>query len=161
MKLTDNNFLNSVILWMEVVHSEGKLNLDNLRNDASHSLRGGLLRYILDGNSPWRVPPPLYMSRPWYGLFDSGKDLLATRMEVWKMSDKGWTCENADKTVVIGQSRWDVVEEHGTGDWTLTPSEGNGGGPRCGQYRVTIKGPAEIGVHVHMYRLYLPPERWE
>lgn len=105
--------------WMRVRETTEygkKRPLDTARTfdlEATHSLRGGLLAYILDGNEPHEHPPPLYMSRPWHHLIDQGAEGVKGHMPVWRKEDL------MPGKVSIGQHAWDFVEELGENDWVI------------------------------------------
>jgi uncharacterized protein YihD (DUF1040 family) len=96
--------------------------------EADHSLRGGLLgRMLLEGKDPLPLPPPTYMSRPWYSLVEKGEGItydlfpLSLFDVASKYPDVGpereAAMENhvpaAGETIVVGQAaEWTFVEAH-------------------------------------------------
>lgn len=121
--------------------------------EAEHSVRGGLLGYILEGNVPWKVAPPIAHSRPWYGLFEAGLEPIEGELDVWSLRERGF-----DKAgLVIAQGEWDIVEELGDDEWVATPAERNGGGPTCGQWHVKILDKEGFWPRVRLQRCSKEP----
>lgn len=111
------DLLHSMRLWEAIKskHSDSGPSGGSLITDALHSLRGGLLgRLYMEGKDPLPHPPPLHMSRPWYGLCE-GKRRYRGIMEVWHKPHR-----HKDK-VFIGQHPWDLVETKGRHDWIVRP----------------------------------------
>lgn len=126
--------------WWKTRDKEGHtLTPDSFEIEADHSLRGGLLGWILDGRKPQPVPPPLFLSRPWHTLIESGEATVSGFL-VWKF--KKMPARRDSDVVVIGQSpEWHIVEERDNGvmllrnkrpehgQWLATPSYQNGSEP--------------------------------
>ena len=87
--------------WLMVRQAEGKpVNPIFFAMDASHSARGGLLGYLLEGKKAWSEPPPKSYSRPCYAFFEAGMDGLTFTGEVWQ----------DPLIVVINQHAWSILE---------------------------------------------------
>lgn len=123
--MTDRiQFLQAIQTWIDVLEREGSpLDPSRFLTDAQHSLRGGLLEYLMKGNEPHEHPPPLYYSRPWHQLIDDGG--YEGPLEVWRLHEKwGSDCDAPDE-VIIGQHGWQLLEILGESkyriQWTGRP----------------------------------------
>lgn len=97
--------------WLEVreEHESGDLpGLHRLKYDAGHSLRGGLLDWMIRGNEPLEQPPPRFMSRPWHDVVDSGEAVVdEVAVNFWEADD---TLFLDFDHVDIGQYPWRILE---------------------------------------------------
>lgn len=143
---TTAKFLAAIEAWLRVRAREGcPVEPDRFATEAEHSLRGGLLGYILDGHAPHEHPPPRAYSRPWHALIDAGgvDDVL----EAWRLHDKwGADCGRPD-AIVICQHRWHLVEALGPDDWLVEWRDDNrpGAPSHHGTWRITRSGETARG----------------
>lgn len=89
----------------------GRLLAASLEVNADHS---ALLERLLEGRQPLPEPPPRAYSYPWYSLIEDGQGYA---MEVWRRDDIDAIV--GMPSVVVEQSRWDLVSENGAEDWTI------------------------------------------
>lgn len=104
-------FARHVAKWLRIRKMEGyPLPEDGsaFEVEADHSLRGGLLGWLVLGHEPFENPPPVSYSRPWYELVANGE---ATSMDVWVDGANGKKPVFQKPTVVIDQSPWLIVED--------------------------------------------------
>lgn len=63
-------------------------------------------RLIYEGKEPLPVPPPRFMSAPWYSLIENGRSYFHRRFGMWRSEDR----------IVIGQDGdWSLIEERDDG----------------------------------------------
>lgn len=113
---------------------------DRFHIEADHSLRGGLLGRFLAGRDPLPHPPPICMSRPWYGLIEAGPEGVRGEMSVWwdHPFARALGGVNMDGEVwkLLGESRWESEHtleitwedrdgERNWGTWLLTRTQEN------------------------------------
>lgn len=97
------DLLRELTTWMEVREEElgerAKIHgARHFHTEADHSLRGGLLGYLVRGGIPHEHPPPKALSRPWHDLIDAGPEGLKGVMMIWRpfrdrlsiLHDAGW-----------------------------------------------------------------------
>ena len=135
--------LRAVERWLVVRAREGcPVEPGRLVVEAEHSIRGGLLGYILAGHEPHEHPPPLHYSRPWHALIDAGG--LEGRIEAWRLHER-WSadCGRPD-AIVIAQHRWHLVETLGADDYRIE-WRADGKTSRLGTWRITRTGEDERG----------------
>jgi len=116
----DRSDIKAIAKWMEIraKHSYRGHDISTPRGfmiEADHSMRGGLLGWLLAGNEPSEEPPASCYSRPWHQLWADGK--AAGRACIHGQGDRvlifqhGWTLDSeTDAGLLIrprpGGSRW-------------------------------------------------------
>jgi hypothetical protein len=95
--------------WISIKEDEAKkadtaFFYGSLKISAADIDHSALLRRLLDGERPFKYPPPRSFSYPWYEVMD-GKEHSV--MEVWVDS------QGLAEYVVINQSRWNILRKEG------------------------------------------------
>lgn len=108
MKMIDFDWaLERMAEWVRVKEYESE-NMPNVRMwnslkisaaDVDHSV---LLRRLLEGKRPFKVPPPLSFSYPWYEVMDGKVHIV---FEVW--------FDSKQPRVVLNQTSWNVLRTEG------------------------------------------------
>lgn len=106
--------------------------------EADHSVRGGLLGYLLEGHEPHPKPPPRAYSRPWHYLIDQGEAKVS---EITCWSDLPVFRDDPISSGVVSicqSSEWRRVQILAPTDWVLAHEN-------HGLWRATLLNPEETG----------------
>jgi hypothetical protein len=124
------HFLQAIADWLRICEQEGKpvggprkpgtshSLASSFRIAADHSYRGGLLGWLAAGEEPLDHAPPINMSRPWHRLVKEGRyegGLFGVHPSLDAL---------LGDTIVINQTRWQLIETIGTRDYRVAYRNG-------------------------------------
>jgi len=107
-KSDERKAVDSVVRWLRIRERSGHpapTSYAELVDAIGHS---ALLRRLLAGKTPLRVPPPRSFGQPWYSLIEGGG---ADGCELRPLKDR----PGAAPKVTVNEWAWDIVEEPGDG----------------------------------------------
>jgi hypothetical protein len=102
--IDERRAVDSVIRWLRIRERSGHpapTSYAELVDAIGHS---ALLRRLLAGKTPLRVPPPRSFGQPWYSLIENGG---AEGCELRPLKDR----PGATPRVTVNEWAWEVVEE--------------------------------------------------
>ena len=105
-KSDERKAVDSVVRWLRIRERSGHpapTSYAELVDAIGHS---ALLRRLLAGKTPLRVPPPRSFGQPWYSLIEGGG---ADGCELRPLKDR----PGAAPKVTVNEWAWDIVEEPG------------------------------------------------
>lgn len=152
-----------LLCWLAVRAREGCPIAPDSRHrldiEVDHSLRGGLLGWLLSGHAPLPHPPPLCMSRPWHKLIVNG-GAPDSRMDAGARFDRAY----GEPVVIVWQHAWRVLEEAEDGSLFVTPFNtappGGGAGP-WGRWQLRKLSADRTFAHWSLLPLAPLPTRWQ
>ena len=106
--MDERRAVDSVIRWLRIRERSGypaPTSYAELVDTIAHS---ALLRRLLAGKAPLRVPPPRSFGQPWYALVECGG---ADGCELRPLKDR----PGATPRVTVNEWAWEIVEEPADG----------------------------------------------
>ena len=150
-----HELIGHIRLWLEIREQEG-YELPKTGSDfdmeADHSLRGGLLGWLVAGNKPLPNPPPVSFSRPWHDLVAKGRD--EGFMDVYPMSPEQSQAYGLDRMLNLNQRLWVLEEEVAENHYVIVQRvkgvEAYVAKPEWGRWRLQLGKTPETHQHIEM-----------